>query len=222
MTAYDGRADSAPAVYFVLMSPSSPLPAPARRGRPRKPRNVELLITLAGIDPPVWRRVRVPGEYTLHQLHRVIQLLFGWLDYHPYDFRVGERRFEAPGPEAEDEDSTSVTLVSLGLARGSRLTCTYGFGDEWVHEIEVEDVYVTTPYADEPRLPRLFNGGRAGPPEDCGGPHGYARMLQALDEPRDPEGEEHRRWIGGRWDAELFDRRMVANNLALAAAWGAI
>lgn len=202
------------------MPHSNPAPAPARRGRPRKPRNVELLITLAGIDPPVWRRVRVPGEYTLHQLHRVIQLLFGWLDDHLYGFRVGEHRFEAPDPEAEDEDSTSVTLVSLELARGSRFT--YDFGEGWVHEIEVEDVYVTTPDEDEPRLPRLFNGGRAGPPEDCGGPHGYALMLQALDEPRDPEGDEHRRGIGGRWDAELFDRRMVANNLTLAAAWGAI
>jgi hypothetical protein len=53
---------------------------------------VELRLTLAGIEPPIWRYVRVPDAYTLHQLHRVIQLVFGWLDYHLYTFEVAGRR----------------------------------------------------------------------------------------------------------------------------------
>jgi hypothetical protein len=104
------------------MPSNAPSPAPARRGRRPKPRAVELRITLADIEPPIWRRVRVPDTYTLHQLHRVIQLLFGWLDYHLYEFRIGERRFEEPDEEAEGEDSTAVRLRDLALSTGARFT----------------------------------------------------------------------------------------------------
>jgi hypothetical protein len=100
------------------MSSTPPPPFPARRGRKRKPRLVELRITIAGTEPPVWRRVRMPDTCTLHQLHRIIQLLFGWMDYHLYGFRVGERRFEAPDDQAEGEDSTAVRLSDLALSNG--------------------------------------------------------------------------------------------------------
>lgn len=73
--------------------PSRPAP---RRGRKPRPRLLELCISLADIEPPIRRRVRVPDAHTLHQLHRVIQLLLGWMDDHLYEFRIGERRFEAP------------------------------------------------------------------------------------------------------------------------------
>jgi len=39
-----------------------------------------LLITLRHLEPPVWRRVVVPGSLTLAQLHRVIQGAMGWGD----------------------------------------------------------------------------------------------------------------------------------------------
>jgi hypothetical protein len=50
------------------MPSDAPSPTPARRGRKPKPRLLELRITLADIEPPIWRRVRVPDAYTLHQL----------------------------------------------------------------------------------------------------------------------------------------------------------
>ncbi|HTE18226.1 MAG TPA: plasmid pRiA4b ORF-3 family protein [Armatimonadota bacterium] len=202
----------------------APLPRPpARRGRKPTPRALELRITLAEIEPPIWRRVRVPDAYTLDQLHRVIQLVFGWLDYHLYDFRVGERRFEAPHEEAEGEDTTAVRLHDLALSKDARFTYTYDFGDYWVHEIVVQDVYVITPLDedDERLLPMLYGGERAGPPEDCGGPGGYTEMLQALADPQHPEHGDYRLW-SGVYDPERFDVWMARNNLTLAAAWGAI
>ena len=36
--------------------------------------------------PPVWRRVIVAEKSTFHELHQVIQLVFGWDDYHLYQF----------------------------------------------------------------------------------------------------------------------------------------
>ena len=74
----------------------------------------------------------MPDAYTLHQ---VIQMVFGWLDYHLYLFEIGERRFEEPLEDAEHEDATAVTLRDLRLTGGTRFTYTYDFGDNWVHGI---------------------------------------------------------------------------------------
>lgn len=43
---------------------------------------LRLRISLEGIDPPIWRRVIFPKNATLHDLHRAIQVLFDWYDYH--------------------------------------------------------------------------------------------------------------------------------------------
>jgi hypothetical protein len=202
------------------MTPSNPSPAPARRGRKPRPRLLHLRITLAEVEPPIWRVLRVPDAYTLHQLHRVIQLAFGWLDYHLYMFEVSDRRFEAPLEDAEDEDSTAVHLRDLALREGARFTYTYDFGDNWVHEIVVEGVYMALP-VDRPSIPVLYAGERAGPPEDCGGPYSYPEMLQALGDPDHPEHGSYRLWAGD-YDPERFDVRTARNNLTLAAVWGAI
>lgn len=216
-----GGAEGAPAVYLVHMTSTPPPSAPAGRGRKPKPRLVELRITIADIEPPIWRHVRVPDTYTLHQLHRVIQLLFGWLDYHLYLFEAGDRRFEQPLEDAEYEDSTAVRLRELDLGTDARFTYTYDFGDNWVHEIIVQGAYVPTGLGGDPPLPVLNGGERPGPPEDCGGPDRYAEMLRALRDPHHPEHEDYRDWAGD-YDPERFDVRTARNNLTLAAAWGAI
>jgi hypothetical protein len=206
------------------MEPKTPSrsAASARRGLRRIPRDLDLHVAIADVEPPIWRLVRVPDEYTLHQLHRVFQLVFGWQDYHLYDFRVGERRFEAPDPEAEDEDSTAVRLRDLELGKGSRLTYTYDFGDDWLHEIVVKEIHTAVRNADEPPLPALLDGARAGPHEDSGGPSGYERMVKALGSRRHPEHGHYREWAGDRYDPERFDPWLADQNLTLAAAWGAI
>lgn len=200
---------------------TAPDPTPARRGRRPKPRAIQLRVTLAETEPPIWRRVRVPDAYTLHQLHRVIQLVFGWLDHHLYAFTIGERRFEEPLEEAEDEDSTAVRLRDLALGRDASFTYTYDFGDHWVHEVIVEDVYIATPLDDEPPLPFLYGGERAGPREDCGGPGAHREFCQAFRDPDHPEHRHDPRWAN-LYDPERFDLWMARNNLTLAAAWGAI
>lgn len=37
----------------------------------------QLKITLRGCKPPIWRRVMVPDNFSLHKLHQVIQLAMG-------------------------------------------------------------------------------------------------------------------------------------------------
>jgi hypothetical protein len=55
----------------------------------------QLRISLEEIEPLIWRRVLFRTNTTLHELHRAIQLLFNWYDYHLYQFDINGRRFEA-------------------------------------------------------------------------------------------------------------------------------
>ncbi|MGH8897220.1 MAG: IS1096 element passenger TnpR family protein [Egibacteraceae bacterium] len=50
---------------------------------------------------------------------------------------------------------------------------------------------------------RLLDGGRAFPPEDCGGLWGYEKCVRVACGGEDPEGR--REWLGDDWDPEVFD-----------------
>jgi hypothetical protein len=101
---------------------------------------------------------------------------------------------------------------------GCGATCIYDydFGDGWEHLIEVEaevpNENVTV------HVPRCLGGEPACPPDDCGGPHGYAHFVEAI---RDSEHEEHNdyvQWLGGAFDPEAFDLGGVNRTLSRLAA----
>jgi len=171
----------------------------------------QLKVTLADVEPPVWRRVLVPGGYSLDRLHRVIQHAMGWQDYHLHSFDIGGIQYGEPDPDGElalrDELDTRLDAVAT---KGTRFTYTYDFGDWWEHEIAVEDVVPADP---DERYPLCIGGARACPPEDVGGAYGYADMLVAL---ADPEHSEHDRmvaWLGRRFDPEAFSGEVATTLL---------
>ena len=48
-------------------------------------------------------------------------------------------------------------------------------------------------------------GKRACPPDDCGGPWGYAELLDVLADPIHPEYHERAEWVPDGFAPELFD-----------------
>jgi hypothetical protein len=61
---------------------------------------VQFFIVLGETDPPVWRRIQVPGSYSFWDLHVAIQDSMGWLDYHLHEFQVwnpAKRKIELLG-----------------------------------------------------------------------------------------------------------------------------
>lgn len=183
---------------------------------------LRLRITLGGIEPPIWRTVIFPPNATLHELHRAIQMLFDWYDYHLYQFEIDGRRFEAPDEEAEGEDSTRTRLSEMIIESGQVLDYLYDFGDGWMHRIEVEDTDVS---ADPGWIPWLLDGARRGPPEDCGGVPGYQRLIKAPNAPPESLDEDDREfveWAGDDFDPEQFDVSQARHALMLSAAWGCL
>jgi hypothetical protein len=55
------------------------------------------------------------------------------------------------------------------------------------------------------KYPRCVEGARACPPEDCGGPWGYANFLEAIRDPKHEDHDDLQEWIGGKFDSEAFD-----------------
>ena len=63
------------------------------------PEVYQLKVTLLGTSPPIWRRLLVPADLTLAQLHDVLQAAMGWEDGHMHEFSIGQRRIGRPDPE---------------------------------------------------------------------------------------------------------------------------
>ena len=47
----------------------------------------------AGVSQPVWRRLLIPEQSTIAQLHHVMQLAMGWNDEHLHRFDGGYIRW---------------------------------------------------------------------------------------------------------------------------------
>lgn len=197
-------------------------------GRPKRtPQDVVLRITLDDIEPPIWREIAVLDSTTLPELHRAIQIAFQWYDYHLHQFTIGEQRYAIPDEELDDfgvpaRSALGVTLGQLSLTVGARFTYEYDFGDSWTHRIEVRAISPTADHTERMPAPLLLDGRRAAPPEDCGGPPGYAELLRVLSDPSDPEHADMSAWVGPDFDAERFDARAARHALIMAAVWGAL
>lgn len=141
----------------------------------------QLKITLVGIAPQIWRRILVPGGFTLDRLGRVIRLSFGWYGDHLHNFEIAGRQYGCPGPLDEPGllDELDFRLDAVAGV-GGKFGYIYDFGDWWEHEIVVESV---TPADPDKRYPTCVDGERAGPPEGVGGPAGYSRLLAARRDP---------------------------------------
>ena len=163
----------------------------------------EILVTLEGVEPPIYRRILVPSLLTLDRVHRVIQGAFGWTNSHLHIFLAGTRKFEAiyeKVEEYEGEDEQFMDLAELLEMGAGSAEYIYDFGDEWRHTIRLEKRYVS----DEMTGPTCMDGSRSGPPEDAGGPDGYEQMLKLFAKPANRNYKSLMNWLPEGFDPEEF------------------
>jgi len=176
-------------------------------------------VGLDRIIPAIWRRLIVPSNWTLDQLHLVIQGAFNWSNYHLHEFRIGGLCYgdvEALTEDAGDDaprvfESTAVRLGDFEW--NAAFTYVYDFGDTWRHSVIIEE-FLALDVA--PLRARCIDGARARPPEDVGGVRGYDAFLEIIDDRYHPEYAETLEWCGGHFDPEWFDLDQVNKDVGAA------
>jgi hypothetical protein len=187
--------------------PSTSPRAVARRVAKLTALQYQLRIELKHVEPLIWRRVLVPENVTLARLHAILLSAMGWGGGHLHEFRIARCRYGIPDEEdwPEDDplfDERRFRLKGLVESGARRFTYLYDFGDGWEHTIKVEDIVV--PQSDAQPI-RCIAGENACPPEDVGGPDGYAEFLTAINNPAHEEHSSMLRWAGGTFDPGAFN-----------------
>lgn len=207
-----GKRKGRPALQplFDIPAAETPRPEPPPGSGDPAASCYQVKITLRHVKPPVWRRLQLPGSITLGELHDVIQTAMGWEGYHLHVFTAGQHRYgQRTGdwsdwdPELRDEGSAR--LADIAPTVGDKLRYEYDFGDGWEHDIAVEEISPVT----GPIGVTCAAGRRACPPEDCGGPWGYAELCDAVADPGHERHDELLGWLGGHFNPAAFDRDAV-------------
>ncbi|MEI6633896.1 MAG: plasmid pRiA4b ORF-3 family protein [Chlamydiota bacterium] len=177
---------------------------------------IQFKVALRNIRPQIWRRVVLPDNFTLGQLHDVIQVTMGWQDYHMHAFRFGEVHYTSQQAlemgEMDMENEETVFLSRVVTRAKQKFVYEYDFGDSWEHEVMVEKML---PIDLQAKYPACLAGARACPPEDCGSFPGYYDILEALKAPKKTEEQkELLEWLVGGYDPERFDLDAVNRRLA--------
>lgn len=167
----------------------------------------QIKVALIEIEPPIWRRFLVPSTVTLHRLHLILQDVMGWTNSHLYRFQIGRQEYGEPHPDNEFNEiyfknSRRTKLGRVVTKNGDVLQYEYDFGDSWQHILMVEDILECQP---DMRHALCLSGERACPPEDCGGPYGYAELLETVADPYHEDYLDMMTWLGRRFNPDSFD-----------------
>ena len=166
---------------------------------------LQFLIVLAEVKPLVWRRIVVPSTYSFWDLHVAIQDAMGWNDCHLHSFRLVDPRSSTlttlgiPDPDAPGSLAVlpgwSHRLDGCVTYDQPPILYSYDFADGWQHAVVFEG-YAVAPDSDGG--PVCLGGASACPPEDCGGPGGYALLIEALADSEHERHDELAGWFGDR------------------------
>ncbi len=196
---------------------------------PLHPPPLKLKINLENMPHSIYRRVLVPENINMLQLHFIIQVTMGWEFAHLFQFqdKQYDPSFVANIPYDDDNffarhfdayPADNVMLQESFEMAGQRkpFWYWYDFGDDWWHRITFQkptkkDLQVWK------GSPLCVEACGACPPEDVGGPWGYAEFLEIITNKKHPEHMEMREWMGlssrEKYDPDTVD--LTAINEAL-------
>ncbi len=146
-------------------------------------------VALEGGAQAPWRRIAMRGGQTLHDLHEAIFRAFDREEQHLYSFYLSNtttkqvrKRWEGPEythpfnleepaglsglmsgfMDREMNDAAQTKIASLKLKPRQKITYLFDFGDEWWHDIEVEQINLP---ADKETYPRVLERKGQSPPQ---------------------------------------------------------
>ncbi len=171
-----------------------PEPKPSKTKKKTKPeqepkqqekvsiRAFQMKVTLRGMRPPVWRRFFVPEDMTFNDLADVLIAVMGWNGSHLSAFELPKSNMNIMADPWSDEKQFGErngrkVKLSQFLPDENEFVFVYDMGDNWEHEVVVEDVRENYPALYPAVL--AFEGDC--PPDDCGGVWSYMDMLVSDD-----------------------------------------
>jgi hypothetical protein len=121
-----------------------------------------------------------------------------------HQFVAGKKLYTIPSEDfyGEITDYRKIKLDSVMSFPKAKIIYEYDFGDGWEHSVVLEKI---VPREKSTYYPVCMDGKRNCPPEDCGGPGGYADLLEITGNPKHEEYREMIEWLGEGFDPEEFD-----------------
>ena len=173
------------------------------------------------LHSPCYRRIRVPLRQSLSDFHEMLQILFGWKDYHLHSFELEpDLPLDITMPEyaslasmddwgmCDTEPMERWILLSEVLERYPHFWYIYDMGDRWEHEITLVSQENMTAFSGPQCILALGDA----PPEDVGGADGFAELQELLQHPEDPQYLAAKQWLEGTgW--KPLDMEQLQNTL---------
>ena len=156
-----------------------------------------LQLSISSID--VWRRIIVPGNFNLAELHEIIQAVFKWRNTQNFQFCETTpvfRRLES-------------TVCITELEKRGRIELLYEYGANWTVRIMLLSSYET---AGQKNI-RCVAGAETAPPEHITGPLRFKKLVSALDSGNEIERLAARQELGLEFDPDDFALEVCNRNL---------
>ncbi len=149
----------------------------------------------------VTRTLLVPDEYTFADLSLALCAAFAWEPEHDHAFEV--EGIHIGNGQGRESPATALTAF---LSEGTMFS--YLYGSSWHLSLLTEKVI--SDY-DRPFARCVCLDGFV-PPESCGGPEQYVKMVEAASDPEHPDHEKAKKAFGYiellRNDSRLIDQKM--------------
>ncbi len=193
---------------------------------------IKLKVNLENMPFGIYRKVLVPLDISMYDLHLIIQAAMGWEDCHLFQFcdkkykgnilvqHDFDQKDYLGGFHTEVFEAEELPFSEfLSHTDGKSFWYWYDFGDDWWHKISIQKVTKKDLAEYDGDTPVCTEAAGLCPPEDSGGPWGFTNLVEAINEPKHPEYKNYREWLGikgkKKTDFEDIDREAINDNLDL-------
>ena len=108
----------------------------------KEPDIYQLRVVLDGISPLIWRRLLVPGDYSIADLHFILQIAFDWDDVNLHRFFIHGKDYGIyhSGGMSFSDDPFQVRLADFKFRKSEKFLYEFDFFNSLIHIVRVENI----------------------------------------------------------------------------------
>ncbi|WP_153009912.1 plasmid pRiA4b ORF-3 family protein [Sporosarcina koreensis] len=96
-------------------------------------------------ETDTWRKLKLPGAYTMDDLHHNILLSYDFEDNHLYSFFMDNKKWSnnciaSPNDDLGHADASKVHIDRNGFVKGQQFLYVFDYGAEWTFRVTVEEI----------------------------------------------------------------------------------